>query len=234
MKIFVYIINSFLILGIIVYITIVSIQSMDTTTISTNLNIKRLRSSELIEYMESQKEVDVEEKVAEDDSMSLEEKKEEDNFSQKDDTTAEDKEMEVVEETSSYIPEPVSDVLETQIGSLSGYGPDCYGCSGYLASGRYVGNGNIYYSDSTYGAVRILAGDSSYPFGTIVRIKNSKFSEFIGIVLDRGGGVGFGKSHLFDLLFPTSAEAAANAVSYNTTFEILRYGYQEQDKRMKF
>ena len=74
MKIFVYIINSFLILGIIVYITIVSIQSMDTTTISTSLNIKTLRSSELLEYIESQKEVDSEEVVDEEDSESLDEK----------------------------------------------------------------------------------------------------------------------------------------------------------------
>ena len=75
MKIFVYIINSFLILGIIVYITIVSIQSMDTTMISTSLNIKTLRSSELLEYIESQKEVDSEEVVDEEDSESLDEKK---------------------------------------------------------------------------------------------------------------------------------------------------------------
>ena len=87
--------------------------------------------------------------------------------------------------------------------------------------------GNITYYDSQYGNVRILSGDSSYPFGTIVRVKNSKFSEFIGIVLDRGGAVGFGKSHLFDLLFATSDEARTNAVSYNTTFEILRYGKSE-------
>lgn len=227
MKIFVYIINSFLILGIIVYITIVSIQSMNPTTISTSLNIKTLRSSELLEYIESQKEVDSEEVVDEEDSIPLEEEGEEDSPSQKNDTVTENKQTEVVKEASSYIPEPepVSDVLETQVGSLSGYGPDCYGCTGYLASGRYVGNGNIYYSDSTYGSIRILAGDYSYPYGTIVRVKNSKLSEFIGIVLDRGGAVGFGKSHLFDLLYPSSKEALAYEVSYNTTFEILRYGY---------
>ena len=131
----------------------------------------------------------------------------------------------ITEEVSSPVEEEVSDVLETQIGSLSGYGPDCVGCSGFLASGLDVRSGNIYYSDSTYGSVRILAGDKSYPYGTIVRVKNSRLSEFIGIVLDRGGAVGFGKSHLFDLLYQTSSEALKNEVSYNTTFEILRYGY---------
>ena len=70
-----------------------------------------------------------------------------------------------------------------------------------------------------------LAGDRSYPYGTIVRVKGSRLSEFVGIVLDRGGAVGFGKSHLFDLLYRSSAEALKNEVSYNTTFEILRYGY---------
>ena len=136
-----------------------------------------------------------------------------------------EKEDIITEEVSSAPQETISDVLETQVGSLSGYGPDCVGCSGFLASGIDVRNGNIYYSDSTYGNVRILAGDRSYPYGTIVRVKGSRLSEFIGIVLDRGGAVGFGKSHLFDLLYKSSAEALKNEVSYNTTFEILRYGY---------
>ena len=119
----------------------------------------------------------------------------------------------------------VSDVLETQIGKMSGYGPDCIGCSGYLASGKYVGDGTIFYSDPTYGNVRILAGDSQYPFGTIVRVKNSRLSEFLGIVLDRGGAIGHGKTFLFDLIYASEALAYQDEVSYNVTFEILRYGY---------
>ncbi len=226
MKRFSYILSSILIIGIISYFVVDGIQSMKLTTISTDLDVKNINTSELLEYGDSQDKEkndnettdEVEEDTTEEEN--IEEEKNEKTKAVKEETT------ESVE-TSSVSNEPVivNDVLETQIGSLSGYGPDCAGCSGYLASGRYVGNGNITYYDSQYGNVRILSGDSSYPFGTIVRVKNSKFSEFIGIVLDRGGAVGFGKSHLFDLLFATSDEARTNAVSYNTTFEILRYGY---------
>lgn len=204
MKICSYILNTILVVGIIAYIIGIGIHSMDSITISTELDVKKLKSSDLVNFKENQV---VEEK--QDDLINIQD----------------DVENSVEEEVSSPVEEEVSDVLETQIGSLSGYGPDCVGCSGFLASGLDVRSGNIYYSDSTYGSVRILAGDKSYPYGTIVRVKNSRLSEFIGIVLDRGGAVGFGKSHLFDLLYQTSSEALKNEVSYNTTFEILRYGY---------
>lgn len=119
-----------------------------------------------------------------------------------------------------------SNVLEKQVGSLAAYGPDCPGCSGRLGSGQNALNGNIYYTDSKYGKIRIVAGDSKYPYGTIVRIVNSRMGEpFIAIVLDRGGGVGLNKKFTFDLLCATQSDAAAFASSYNVTFEILRYGY---------
>ena len=106
-------------------------------------------------------------------------------------------------------------------GKMSGYGPDCVGCSGYLANGHYVGDGNIYYNDSEYGQVRIVAGDKKYKFGTIVRINDS----MLAIVLDRGGSIGIGKKFMFDLLYASEAEANSNGVSYNTKFEILRNGF---------
>lgn len=118
-------------------------------------------------------------------------------------------------------------VLETLIGKMSGYGPDCYGCtSNKTANGTYVGEGNIYYEDPTYGTVRILAGDKKYPFHTIVRITNSKASiePILGIVLDRGGAIGIGKQFLFDLLYASESDAETIGVSNNVTFEILRLG----------
>lgn len=118
----------------------------------------------------------------------------------------------------------VGEVLEVQVGKLSRYGPDCYGCSGYLAYGDYVGDGTIFYTDSEYGDVKILAADRKYPFGTIVRV-NTGSESFIAIVLDRGGAIGFGKVALFDLLYPSEYLANLDGVSYNTTFEILRYGF---------
>lgn len=121
--------------------------------------------------------------------------------------------------------EIISNVLETQVGKLSGYGPDCYGCSGYLAYGDYVGDGRVYYQDSEYGNVRIVAGDRSYPFGTIINININGKDPFLAIVLDRGGAIGFGKKALFDLLYPNEYLANLDGVFYNTQFEILRYGF---------
>lgn len=121
-----------------------------------------------------------------------------------------------------------STVLETLYGTMSGYGPDCYGCtSNKVASGYYVGEGNIYYNDSTYGKVRIVSGDKKYPFGTIVKISASNVdsNDIIAIVLDRGGDIGIGKKFTFDLLFTTEKEASKYSISRNVKFEILRLGY---------
>lgn len=120
--------------------------------------------------------------------------------------------------------EVVDDVLEIQLGKLSRYGPDCYLCTGYLAYGLYVGSDTIYYNDNYYGNVRILAGDKSYPFGTIVRVSYDMES-FLGIVLDRGGSIGFNGKALFDLLYPNEYLANKDGINYNTKFEILRYGF---------
>lgn len=120
-------------------------------------------------------------------------------------------------------------VIEELIGNLSGYGPDCYGCTSNLtASGRYVGEGNIYYEDSTYGKIRIVAADRAYPFGTIVRISNVDFynkEPFYAIVLDRGGDIGKNKKFLFDLLFASESEAYQLGKEVNVKYEIVRLGY---------
>lgn len=117
----------------------------------------------------------------------------------------------------------ISDVLETQTGTMSSYGPDCAGCSGYLATG-FDARTSITYQDPTYGTVRIVAGDRKYPFGTIVRVKGVG-PDFNVIVLDRGGDIGIGRRFMFDLLCPSESEASSFGTNYNLTFEILRYGY---------
>lgn len=218
MKKFTYILSAIITLSVICYVVFCGIYGFDTNTVKVKLDDKKLNSSDFLEYVNN--------KVIED-KETIEEK--EDSIEEKE--VFLDKEIEkeeVVQEEEKeevVVSKPVSDVLEKQVGSLSGYGPDCKGCSGYLASGRYVGDGNIYYSDSTYGTVRILSGDKTYPFGTIVRVKSSSWGTFLAIVLDRGGGVGFGKTHLFDLLYASNSLAYDYGVSYNTVFEILRYGY---------
>lgn len=119
-------------------------------------------------------------------------------------------------------------ILETITGTITAFTPFCSdGCQGYTASGKYVGNGDIYQYDSEYGMVRIVAGDSSYPFGTIVRIKNLNYfgEDVYAIVLDRGGAIGKNKRAIFDLLFASDENANKFGVAYNVECEILRLGY---------
>lgn len=118
----------------------------------------------------------------------------------------------------------ITDVLETTTGSMSAYEVNCSGCSGRLGAGVSSLNGYIY-NDATYGNVRIVAGDSGYPYGSIVRIKQSKLGEFYAIVLDRGGAIGKGRRFMFDLLFSSNAEALNYGTENNLTFEVVRYGY---------
>lgn len=126
------------------------------------------------------------------------------------------------------IEEPKVNILETLIGSLSGYGPDCTGCTSFrTASGYDLRNERITYEDETYGTVRIISGDKKYPFGTIVKISNCSYLEqdVIAIVLDRGGNVGIDRGVTFDLLFKSEKEASSLGKRNQVTFEILRLGY---------
>ena len=119
-------------------------------------------------------------------------------------------------------------VLETHVGKITAYGPDCYGCYGSLvAHGEYVGDGRIYYNDPTYGTIRIVAGDERLGLGAIVRIKGVAAEPIIAIMLDTGGDIGFNKRKkiFFDLLFESEKAAGEKFGSYdNATFEILKYG----------
>lgn len=117
--------------------------------------------------------------------------------------------------------------IETFTGSISGYGYDCYGCtSGRTASGYDITNGNIYYTDNTYGKIRILSGDSKYPFGTIVKISNFlNEGSFYAIVLDRGSDIGLSKRIQFDLVYPSNGDAKSLGIQKNVTFDIIRLGY---------
>ena len=153
------------------------------------------KEEDLEEYKEAEKKVD--EKVVE----SVQEEKTESSY---------------IEEASTY------NVIESYTGTLTGYGPDCYGCSGNTTAGYYVGN-TIYYDDATFGTVRIVASDPSIPLYSIVRISNIPgVDPIIAIVLDRGGNVVFDRFTLFDLLF--ESESSAMNTAYNVNFEILRKG----------
>lgn len=182
------------------------------TIISENINsYKTLNSKVLYKEIVRQKDTEKEDGYDKNSEVIL-----------KEETIIVDTKSEVLEEIKLDYDE---EVLESFEASLTSYGVDCYGCtSNRTASGYYIGNGNIYYNDSFYGKVRILAGDQSYPFGTIVRMYIDN-NEIIGIVLDRGSNIGFDKKYAFDLLFNTNKEAQKFGSKTNIKFEILRRGY---------
>ncbi len=114
--------------------------------------------------------------------------------------------------------------IDTFIGSITGYGPDCKGCSGIVSAGQNMKNGNIYYNDSKYGKLRIIAADRKYPFGTIFRISNSKvLSEpTLAIVLDRGSAI---KGNKIDLLFESEKSVPNETTQKNITVDVVRLGW---------
>ena len=164
-----------------------------------------------------------------------EEKKEEEKETPLEDISSSEEKKEeekvVVEEAPVVEENPVevspvssNSAIETYVGTLTGYGADCYGCSGYTSSGHNL-NESMYYNDSEYGNVRILAADKQFPFYSIFRVSNVPGMEpFIGIVLDRGGNVGFGRGTLFDLAYSNESDPNLIHLTNNVTFELLRSG----------
>jgi 3D (Asp-Asp-Asp) domain-containing protein len=115
-------------------------------------------------------------------------------------------------------------VISEFVGQLTAYGPDCKGCSGKTKSGYDVSNGNIYFDDSLYGEVRIVAADDKYKIGTIVRITVLKVYDdpFIAIVLDRGSAINDNK---FDLLFASENDTNGLGRQKDVKYEVLRNGW---------
>lgn len=111
-------------------------------------------------------------------------------------------------------------------GQMTGYGPDCVGCSGKVACPprQDVRNNNIYYEDANYGSVRILAADKKIPCGSMIKIQNLTFSSepVYGIVLDRGGVI---KGNIIDFLVASEADSDAVGRQRDVYFEIIRWGW---------
>ena len=124
-------------------------------------------------------------------------------------------------------------------GKLTGYGPDCPGCSkvGNVAcrtkerTNHSLIYDGLYYDDEVYGEVRILAADhTAFPCGTIVKVNNGLLEEFTGIVLDTGSAMrGAWRNEgvvWMDLAFTSQKEAlTGGATSNNTTFNVQRWGW---------
>lgn len=111
-------------------------------------------------------------------------------------------------------------------GQMTAYKASCPGCSGKVSCPprQDVRNGNIYFSDSAYGTVRILAADPAIPCGTIVQFSNVTFSgdAIIGIVLDRGGAI---KGNIMDFLVAETDNMDLVGRQQNVHYEVLRWGW---------
>lgn len=111
-------------------------------------------------------------------------------------------------------------------GQMTAYNPICVGCTGkvYCPPRQDVRNGNIYFDDTTYGKIRILAADYAIPCGTIVKISNVSFTNepIIGIVLDRGGAI---KGNIMDFLVTETDDMDIVGRQKNVHFEVLRWGW---------
>lgn len=102
---------------------------------------------------------------------------------------------------------------------LTHYGADCKLCSGITASGYDVRN-TIYYNDTEYGNIRIVAMSKSMPLYSVIKIKNYKLGgDIIAIVIDRGVGNG-----VIDLLSNSENEAKQLGIQKGVEIEILRSG----------
>ena len=129
-------------------------------------------------------------------------------------------------------------VIDTFVGTVTAYGPDCVGCSGVTASGYRVADniGGVItsttttYHDDTFGELRILAAATNkFPFGTVIRISGGRIDGYInGIVLDRGVAMSNAWSNgkvLVDLMFETEKSYEVHEFGrQDVTFEVLRYG----------
>lgn len=109
------------------------------------------------------------------------------------------------------------------VGKLVHYGPDCPECSGRLGcNGQDARNGNIYYNDSEYGKVRIVAMSSTIPCGSMIKINVNAYDKdgMYAIVMDRGVS-----GPMVDLLKPSASSPAPVRTVDGVTFDIVRYGY---------
>lgn len=124
-------------------------------------------------------------------------------------------------------------------GRLTGYGPDCPGCSpvGAVSCTTREGKSHsltydgVYYNDEYYGKLRIVAADHmKFPCGTVVTINNGILPEFPAIVLDTGIAMRNAWRYdgvvWMDVAYSSQREAlTAGATSLNTSFSVQRWGW---------
>lgn len=122
-------------------------------------------------------------------------------------------------------------------GKLTGYGPDCIGCSeqGNVScltknKKKYsLKTDGIYYDDEVYGKLRIVASSSNFSCGTIVEISRGQY-KFDAIVLDRGYDMNKAYKNgiiWFDLAYDSQASVSNDSknLGNNFNFKVKRWGW---------
>lgn len=124
-------------------------------------------------------------------------------------------------------------------GIMTGYGPDCKTCSGVgnvackTVDNKVFNliNDGVYYEDSEYGSVRVLAAAlSAFPCGTIVEVDSSNLGKFMGIVLDTGydmrKNLENGVYH-FDVAYETELDEMVPKTTnkQGVTYSVQRWGW---------
>ena len=112
------------------------------------------------------------------------------------------------------------------IGSMSAYGKDCCGSNPGMTSSGFDLKTSLYYYDSTYGNLRVLASDRNFKLYSVIKVSDPIDGTYNAIVLDRAGSIiGLNKTKKFDLAVESEAFAANNyGIHSNITFEVLRVG----------
>ena len=142
----------------------------------------------------------------------------------------------IVKEATEEIIEKGTGAYGIFKGRLVGYGPDCPGCSikGNVACKTedkkvfsLISDG-IYYEDSEFGSVRILATDlKKFPCGTIIKVEKEDGTVFMAVVLDRIGTKS--ETPLFDLAYSSEMDKtvfnADKLTGKNITFNVQRWGF---------
>lgn len=145
--------------------------------------------------------------------------------------------------TQIVLKEVVNEIVEVGTGAqgmfqgrLTGYGPDCPGCSsvGNVSCRTKEGlnhsliNNGITYIDQEYGEVRILAAaTSAFPCGTIIAVDNGILTPFYAIVLDSGYDMRNAWQNgnvWFDLAFESQA-SVTNVSNKTALFSVQRWGW---------
>ncbi len=111
-------------------------------------------------------------------------------------------------------------------GSMSAYGSDCCGSNPGMTSSGFDLKKSLYYSDGTYGNLRVLASDKNFPLYSVIKISDPKDGTYMAIVLDRAGSIiGLNKPKKFDLAVESESFALKTyGIHSDIVFEVIRVG----------